>query len=120
MGAPVPLRIETEEIEPATVLIKLSGSVMRGPESQAIEALVPRLLAEGRKTIVFDIAEVKRIDSTGIGRFIFSLNSVSEAGGSLAMAGAEGYVREVFRVTRLDTVFRFYPSVDEALRALAS
>lgn len=120
MGVPLPLRIETSPLDPGIVVIALSGSVMRGPESQEIEALVPRFLAEGRKNVIFDLAEVKRIDSTGIGRFIFSLNKVAEAGGKLAMAGAEGYVRDVFRVTRLDTVFRFYPSVPDAARALGA
>lgn len=117
MGLPVSLRIETAELEPETVLVKLTGSVMRGPESEEIEALVERYLASGRRNVVFDIAEVKRIDSTGIGRFIFSLNKVTAAGGRLAMAGGEGYVRDVFRVTRLDTVFRFYPTAEAALEA---
>jgi hypothetical protein len=34
------------------------------------------------------------------------------------MAGATGYVRDCFRVTRLDTVFRFCETVDEALAGL--
>ncbi len=118
MGAPVSLRIETAELGPEIVIVKLAGSVMRGPESQEIETLVPRLLGEGRRGIVFDLSEVKRIDSTGIGRFIFSLNKVSAAGARMAMAGAEGYVRDVFRVTRLDTVFRFYPTAHDAAEAL--
>jgi anti-anti-sigma factor len=62
---------------------------------------------------------VKRIDSTGIGRFIYSLNKVEENGGKLRMAGAQGYVRECFRVTRLDTIFQFCPSVEEASASFA-
>ncbi len=120
MGVPVSLRIETAELEPGIVVIKLAGSVMRGPESQEIEALVPQFLAAGRRGVIFDLSEVKKIDSTGIGRFIFSLNKVSAAGGRLAMAGAEGYVRDVFRVTRLDTVFRFYPTTQSAVEALGA
>jgi hypothetical protein len=34
------------------------------------------------------------------------------------MAGAEGVVREGFRVTRLDTVFRFAPDVETAAAQL--
>jgi anti-sigma B factor antagonist len=120
MGVPLSLRIETAELEPGIVVIKLAGSVMRGPESQEIETLVPQFLAAGHRNIIFDLSEVKKIDSTGIGRFIFSLNKVAAAGGRLAMAGAEGYVRDVFRVTRLDTVFRFYPTTQSAAEALTS
>jgi anti-sigma B factor antagonist len=120
MGMPVSLRIETAELEPGIVVIKLAGSVMRGPESKEIESLVPQFLAAGRRNVIFDLSEVKRLDSTGIGRFIFSLNKVSAAGDRLAMAGAEGYVRDVFRVTRLDTVFRFYPTAQSAAEALGA
>ena len=95
-------------------MIRLCGSVMRGPESQQLETLVPELASGGCKKIVFDLAEVKRIDSTGIGRFISCLNQASEAGIELRMAAAAGYVRECFKVTRLDTVFRFCPTVEEA------
>jgi hypothetical protein len=36
------------------------------------------------------------------------------AGGKMHMAAANGPIREGFRVTRLDTVFRFFGSVEEA------
>ena len=108
------LEIQQQEVQPGVMVIKLAGNVMRGPESQQIETLVPRLLAQGYRKIIFDLAEVKRIDSTGIGRFISSLNAVDQAGGELRMAGAIGYVRECFKVTRLDTVFRFLSTVEEA------
>jgi len=90
---------------------------MRGPEGERIEAVLNDLLVDGRRRIIFDLAGVKRIDSTGIGRFIYSLNKVEETGGKMWMAGAQGYVRECFRVTRLDTIFQFCETVDEALAA---
>jgi anti-anti-sigma factor len=108
------LDIHQQEVKPGVIVIKLSGNVMRGPASEQLETLVPQLLKEGYRKIIFDLEEVKRIDSTGIGRFIFSLNSAEQAGAQLRMAGAAGYVRECFKVTRLDTVFRFCTTVEEA------
>jgi len=35
-------------------------------------------------------------------------------GGKMRLAGATGAVRDSFRVTRLDTVFAFFPSAEEA------
>ena len=55
------------------------------------------------------------IDSTGLGRFISCLNMVMKAEGILRMAGASGVVREGFRVTRLDTVFEFFPDLNAAI-----
>jgi len=111
------LEINQKEVAPGMVAISLEGSVMRGPEGERIETVLNGLLAQGLRRVVFDMAGVKRIDSTGIGRFIYCLNKIQENGGRLWMAGAQGYVRECFRVTRLDTIFQFCGSVEEALAA---
>lgn len=113
----MPLEINQKEVDAGTAVISLEGNVMRGPEGERIEAVLNGALAQGVRRIVFDMAGVKRIDSTGIGRFIYCLNKVQESGGKLWMAGAQGYVRECFRVTRLDTVFQFCASVEDALAA---
>ena len=68
-----------------------------------------------------DLSGVTHIDSTGIGTFMLaSFGKVRQAGGELVMAGAgSGVVREGFRVTRLDSVFHFYPDVESAVGALS-
>ncbi len=108
------LEIDHREVDGA-VVVTLAGKMMLGPDSRRVETLVDGLLAEGRRTFIFDVSGVVRIDSTGIGRFIYCYNKIADAGGRLLMAGAQGYLRESFRVSRLDTVFRFYPDVESAL-----
>ena len=115
----VPLQIDHRELSPNTVLITLSGAVMRGSESQQVEDLVGQLLGQGCRDFIFELSGVTRIDSTGIGRFISSFDKINQAGGRLHMAGATGHVRECFRVTRLDTVFPFYPDVEAARGAVS-
>lgn len=88
---------------------------MIGEESDKIETLVDEFLAAGKKRFVFDLSRVRHLDSTGIGRFISILNKVMKAGGKMCMAAASAVVREAFRVTRLDTVFEFSDTVEEAL-----
>ena len=91
---------------------------MLGPEGQEVETIVGDLLNKGYRKIIFDMTGLTHIDSTGIGRCIASLNKISQAGGKLHMAGAAGQVREGFRVTRLDKVFRFFEDVAAASAAL--
>ncbi|MFB3777951.1 MAG: STAS domain-containing protein [Bryobacteraceae bacterium] len=112
------LEIGQKEIKPGVVVVTLAGRVMLGDESAEIESLIEKGIQEGKKHFVFDLAGVTHIDSTGIGRFISALNKVRQAGGNLRMAAAGGQVREAFRVTRLDTVFKFYAGTEEALQGL--
>lgn len=92
---------------------------MLGPEGQQVEAVIGEMLGRGYRRLVVDMSGITHIDSTGIGRCIASLNKVTQVGGKLHMAGATGQVRESFRVTRLDRVFRFFDEVEKALAAFA-
>ena len=112
------LEIRHEEIKPGIVLITLAGRLMLGPEGEQIENVVAQKLSEGARNFVFDLSGVTHIDSTGIGRFISSFNKVRVVEGTLRLAGATGQVRDAFRVTRLDTVFKFFPDVESACEGL--
>ncbi len=116
----MPLQIEHRELDPSSAIITLAGKIMLGRESVLLETLVPELIGRGCRNIIFDVTNVSQIDSTGIGRFIQAYNQITKAGGRLLIAGASGHVREGFHVTRLDTVFKFYPDLDAAGVALAA
>jgi len=108
------IEISHSEVAPATVVVKLAGKLMLGPEGDQIVGLVESLIGQGTRLFIFDLAGVGAIDSTGIGRFISSFNKIMAVGGEMRMAGASGHVFQSFRVSLLDKVFRFYPSVDAA------
>jgi len=112
------LSIEHKQIAPATRVVAITGNLLLGPGCLELEALVPQLMAAGARNLVFDLSKMTRIDSTGIGRFIDTYGRLRQSGGQMRMAGAEGTVRDAFRLTRLDTVFPFYPTVEEACAGL--
>ena len=118
MTAPL-LEVRHEEVMPGVVVITLAGKLMLGREGQQVEELVPQLLAQGSRGIIFNIAGLTRVDSTGIGRFISSYNKIEQAGARMAIAAATPHLRECFRATQLDRVFRFYDDVAAARAALA-
>ena len=109
------IEITHREVAPGTVVITLTGKFMLGPEGDEVVGLVERQLAAGTRKFVFDLSGVTVIDSTGIGRFISSFNKIMAAGGDMRMAGASGHVMQSFRVSLLDKVFSFYPSLQQAL-----
>lgn len=110
------MEISHNETAPGVVVVTLAGRIMMGAESEQILTLIERLLAEGKRTIIFDIAGVSHIDSTGIGRFISSYHRIAAAGGEMRMAGATGPLFQAFHVSLLDTVFPFFPDVESAAK----
>ena len=111
------MEIGHREIAARIAEVTLGGKIMLGLESEQIVNLVDVLLRQGTRTIIFDLSRVTAIDSTGVGRFIWSYNKIAAAEGDMRMAGATGHVLQTFRVSLLDTVFSFYDTV-EAARAL--
>ncbi len=114
----VPLELEHREILPSTAVVKLNGKLLLGQDAARLGDLVPQLIASGHRNLVFDLHGVTHIDSTGIGRFIDAYSRLAKIGGKMRLAGASGSVRDSFHVTRLDTVFSFYPSVEDACQDL--
>lgn len=106
--------IEHEEVAPATRVVRIQGKLLLGAGCAELEDLVPQLVAAGARNLIFDLSGVTKIDSTGIGRFIDTYGRLRQSGGEMRLAGATGAVRESFRLTRLDRVFSFYPTVEEA------
>lgn len=111
------LEITQNEVRPGTLVVTLTGKLMLGAEGDEVIRIVEETLKNGRRIIVFDLSSVGAIDSTGIGRFISSFNKIAAAGGEMRMAGASGHVLQSFRVSLLDKVFHFYPTVEEALES---
>jgi len=111
------LQVEYKEIQPRVAAITVTGHVRLGKESEQIEEMTKALVSQGYKMLLFDISEVGTMDSTGVGRFISSLTVAMQAGAQMKIAGANPRVRELFRVTRLDTIFQFYDDLEAARTA---
>jgi len=70
----------------------------------------------GARRVILDLSAVEFIDSSGLGAIVASMKQL---GGDrrLDLAGLQPVVEKVFRLTRMDTVFRLFPNLDDALAA---
>ncbi|HVP42092.1 MAG TPA: STAS domain-containing protein, partial [Terriglobales bacterium] len=72
---------------------------------------------EGSKGVVLDLSRIDRVDSAGIGILTLSAGKLRKAGGQLRLAGAQGAVNDVVKLTKIDTIVSCHPDLDSALRA---
>jgi anti-anti-sigma factor len=113
------LDVRKTHIEPDLALVEIAGKVVYGSECHQIEWLTTELLAEGDKKIIFDISGVHQLDSTGVGIIVMCSGKVKEAGGELRVAGAEGHVKTVLRITQVAKILTLYATKAEALGGFA-
>jgi anti-anti-sigma factor len=108
------LTIESNHAKDGSLVVGLRGELILGPGCHQLAEYLHQQLRPGLH-LVFDVAGVSQLDSTGIGLFIDAYSRLEKGGGKMTIAGAVGPVREAFRVTRLDTVFHFTPAVADAI-----
>ena len=73
----------------------------------------------GHRSIVLDLGAVSFIDSSGLGALVSSLKALGKEG-DLVLCGTGGTVVSMFRLTRMDKVFRMFGTSEEAIMALSS
>ena len=70
----------------------------------------------GPERVILDLGEVEFIDSSGLGAIVAAMKQL-DGTRRLDLAGLTPTVDKVFRLTRMDTVFRLFPSLKEAMAA---
>lgn len=92
------------------------------PQQDRIDAAVAikfkdeirKATADGPGRLVLDLALVGFVDSSGLGAVVGAMKQMGP-GQVLELANLTPNVEKVFRLTRMDRVFRIHRSVDDAL-----
>jgi anti-sigma B factor antagonist len=98
------LKIETREVA-HVIILDVQGRIVLGDEIGDLRDAVRNLVAEGKKKIILNLAEVDYIDSSGVGELVGSYTTVRNAGGELKLLNLTQKVHDVLHVTKLYTVF---------------
>ena len=96
-------------------ILDMDGKVTIGEGSVALRNAIRRLLGEGKKKILLNLAGVGYVDSSGIGELVSSFTSVNKEGGQLKLLGLTQKIQERLAITKLLTVFDVFENEGEAL-----
>src|SRR5215470_2005951 len=80
-----------------------------------ITASLDALIEKKPRHLVVDVSGVTYIDSAGLAALIVAMQKVEAYGGQFSLAGFQTTVHSIFRMSRLDRIFRIFPDVDAAL-----
>ena len=74
------------------------------------------LLADEKHRLIIDLDDVGFLDSTALGVLVGALKRARMDDGEVRIACAQPRVLKVFEITRLDSAFDLFDSVEEAVR----
>lgn len=111
------MRIE-EKNENGVLLLAVKDNRIDARNAADISARIRAAIQDGSRWIVLDLAPVEFVDSSGLGAIVSALKLLGDQG-DLLISGAQEPIRALFRLTRMDKVFRMYEDLDEARRVAA-
>ena len=110
------LNINERQAGDVTVL-DMSGKITIGEGSVSLRTAIRRLLEEGKKRILLNLASISYIDSSGIGELVSSYTAINKEGGQLKLLNLTQKLQDLLTITKLLTVFDVYESEAEALNS---
>lgn len=108
------IELDSRQVAPDTWVVSIVGRLIIGSDGPRVQNLISSLFGQGARRVVIDMAGVTHLDSTGIGYLVAAMNDAMNAEADLLLAAATVKTREAFRLTRLDSVFQFFDSVEAA------
>ena len=99
------------------VLIEISGELMGGKEAEDFKSVLFELINNEKLNIVVDLQRATWMNSSGLGMLVAGLTSMRSSGGDLRLANLSERIRQPFEITRLDTIFKTFDSLDDAVKS---
>jgi anti-sigma B factor antagonist len=102
------------------IIIEASGRLVAGDEATELRDLVKRLMSQGERFFVLNIAGISYMDSSGLGLLLSIYATVRGQGGDVKLVNVGERVKDLLKMTKLTEVFQIFESENRALAATGS
>jgi len=110
------LQMVEKELEGVTVL-KLWGTIGLGEDSRRLREKMSELLSGDKKRLVLDLADVRYIDSAGLGTLVAVYTSAANRGAKVKLASLTKMIRTQLQITKLVTIFEVHETAEAAVKS---
>jgi anti-sigma B factor antagonist len=105
--------------EPGLTIMDFTGQLTLGNALQGVEHAIKDLIKQGSRKLVLDLAQLRFLDSAGVGVLAVCAGAMEKEGGRIVVAGAPSKVQQVLLLTSLNRIIGIYPDLAAACAALA-
>jgi anti-sigma B factor antagonist len=110
----------SERVLDGVVVIELAGTASTNEASNQIRARFKEVLGDGNTRLVVDLSRLLYIDSGGLGALVAGYTTARNQGGNMKLACPTRQFRDQLIMTKLDTVFDVYNTIEDALKSFGS
>lgn len=106
----------TSEMNEVT-LLTIKGKLISIDDVEDLYQTIRAIINDDHKKILMDLKNVNWISSMGIGALMRCLTTIRNTGGDLKLSGVSDKVKNIFTITKLDSVFQVFSSLEEAIKS---
>jgi len=99
-------------------LIRPGVDRLTAVNAKAFKDGIAEIIDTGSAQLVVDFTDVAFVDSSGLGALVGVLKKIGHRG-DLAVCGLNSDVAQMFKICRMDQVFKIFGTVDGALEKMA-
>jgi anti-sigma B factor antagonist len=108
----------TIEHKDNVVIFKIENQTVESSISTEFKAKMLILAQPDIDALVIDMSTVEAIDSSGLGALLLANRQLKDHEIPVILVGVRDFVRSLMSMTKIDEVFNFFPTVEEAINAL--
>ena len=101
-------------------IVDINGKITLGENTGMLRDEVRSLLSKGAKNLVFNMAHVGYIDSSGLGELVSAYTTTANQGGSLKLLNLQSKARDLMQLTKLYTVFAVFEDEKTAVESFGA
>lgn len=108
------------ELKNGILVISLDGNLLGEHSNAPVMELLKSNLDTGTKKVLFNLSEMKFINSTGLGMLMTALTKTRNAGGELALCGIPDQMKKLLQMTKLESLFPVHADEGAAISFLTA
>jgi len=113
------LQVAERDIGDITIL-QLKGQMVLDDGDIPLRKDIDSLIEHGHVNLVFDMRDISRLDSAGIGTLVSSYLATHRHGGTVKLLHVPPRAGTLLKISHLDDVFEIYDTEDAAMRSFVT
>jgi anti-sigma B factor antagonist len=110
----MPFQSSERDVSGVTIF-DLSGRLTLGSETESFTNLVDSITEKKLQNVLFNLQQLGKVDSTGLGVLVMAHSRVSELGGSVRLLHLSSHHRDLLILTKLTLVFQSFDDEQNAI-----
>ena len=107
-----------KEVKDGVTVIYLSGNLLGENANGPVLDYLKEQLEAGNKKVLFNLTDLKFINSTGLGMLMTAIARVKNAGGEMYLCNVPEIMAKILKMMKIDTTFPIAATEQEAVAHL--